>query len=216
MSLAHVNGHCPLQDKDKDRDKVLKRPHICYVFEKLRVQGYKIWQSCIISASSAHHQCIISISSMHHQHIISALSAHHQCIISASSAHHQHIISKSSAHHQRIIRISSAHHQRIISASSAHHQHIISTSSAHHQCIISESSVHHHTFGVNMFSNNFHIWKHTNVPTHSVWKLMTFDKSVSDNWRYGSCDAAWGPRMCRQSNAVNHPIALQRSQHWAI
>ena len=50
MSLAHVNDHCPLQDKDKDKDKdsdkdkdnILKRHNMCYVFEKLRVQGYQI------------------------------------------------------------------------------------------------------------------------------------------------------------------------------
>ena len=29
-------------DKDKDKDKILKRPNMCYVFEKLRVQGYQI------------------------------------------------------------------------------------------------------------------------------------------------------------------------------
>ena len=52
MSLAHVHTHFPLQDKDKDKDKdkdndkdkdkILKRPNMCYIFEKLRVQGYQI------------------------------------------------------------------------------------------------------------------------------------------------------------------------------
>ena len=54
MSLAHVQDHCPLLDKDKDKDndkykdedkdkdKILKRPNMCYVFEKLRFQGYQI------------------------------------------------------------------------------------------------------------------------------------------------------------------------------
>ena len=28
--------------KDKDKDKILKRPNMCYIFEKLRVQGYQI------------------------------------------------------------------------------------------------------------------------------------------------------------------------------
>ena len=54
MSLAHVQDHCPLldqdkdkdndkyKDKDKDKDKILKRPNMCYIFEKLRVQGYQI------------------------------------------------------------------------------------------------------------------------------------------------------------------------------
>ena len=32
------------KDKDKDKDKVLKRPNICYIFEKQGVQGYQIWQ----------------------------------------------------------------------------------------------------------------------------------------------------------------------------
>ena len=27
---------------EKDKDKILKRPNICYIFEKLRVQGYQI------------------------------------------------------------------------------------------------------------------------------------------------------------------------------
>jgi len=30
------------KDKDKDKDKILKRPNMCYVFEKLRFQGYQI------------------------------------------------------------------------------------------------------------------------------------------------------------------------------
>ena len=30
------------KDKDKDKDKILKRPNMCYIFEKLRVQGYQI------------------------------------------------------------------------------------------------------------------------------------------------------------------------------
>ena len=95
------------QRRDKDKDKILKRPNMCYIFEKLRDQGYQIWHWCIISASSAHHQFIISASSAHHQRIISASSAHHhQCIISASSDHHQHIISASSVQHQRIINAS--------------------------------------------------------------------------------------------------------------
>ena len=81
------------RDKDKDKDKVLKRPNMCYIFEKLRVQFDT-------QASSAHHQCIISSSSVHHQRIISPSPVHHQRIISASSAHHQRIISASSAHHQ--------------------------------------------------------------------------------------------------------------------
>ena len=44
MSLAHINTYCPLQDKDKDKDKdkMLKRPNICYAFEKQGVQGYQI------------------------------------------------------------------------------------------------------------------------------------------------------------------------------
>ena len=58
MSLAHFNTYCPLQDKDnykhkdkdkdkdkdsdKDKDNILKRHNMCYVFEKLRVQGYQI------------------------------------------------------------------------------------------------------------------------------------------------------------------------------
>ena len=56
MSLAHFDTYCPLQDKDKYKDKdkdkdtdkdkykdkIDKRPNICYVFEKLRVQGYQI------------------------------------------------------------------------------------------------------------------------------------------------------------------------------
>jgi len=58
MSLAHFDTYCPLQDKDKykykdkykdkDRDKdkykdkIIKRPNICYVFEKLRVQRYQV------------------------------------------------------------------------------------------------------------------------------------------------------------------------------
>ena len=54
MSLAHVEDHYPLLDKDKDKDndkhkdkendkdKVLKRPITCYVFEKQGVQGYQI------------------------------------------------------------------------------------------------------------------------------------------------------------------------------
>ena len=28
--------------KDKDKDKVLKRPNMCYIFEKQKVQGYQI------------------------------------------------------------------------------------------------------------------------------------------------------------------------------
>ena len=52
MSLAHVDTYSPLQDKDKDKgkdkdkdkdkDKIHKRPYMCYIFEKLRVQGYQI------------------------------------------------------------------------------------------------------------------------------------------------------------------------------
>ena len=56
MSLAHVDTYCPLQDNDKDthkdkdkdkdkgkdKDKINKRPYMCYIFEKLRVQGYQI------------------------------------------------------------------------------------------------------------------------------------------------------------------------------
>ena len=40
---AH-DTHCQLQDKDKDKDKdkIPKRPNMCYIFEKLRVQGYQI------------------------------------------------------------------------------------------------------------------------------------------------------------------------------
>ena len=30
------------KDKDKDKDKVLKRPDMCYIFEKQKVQGYQI------------------------------------------------------------------------------------------------------------------------------------------------------------------------------
>ena len=30
------------KDKDKYKDKILKRPNMCYIFEKLRVQGYQI------------------------------------------------------------------------------------------------------------------------------------------------------------------------------
>ena len=30
------------KDKDDDKDKILKRPYMCYIFEKLRVQGYQI------------------------------------------------------------------------------------------------------------------------------------------------------------------------------
>ena len=85
--LAH-DTHCQPQDKDKYKDKdktkennkFFKRPNMCYIFEKLRVQGYQIWHSCIISASSVDHQCIISVSSVHHHCIISASSAHHQRI----------------------------------------------------------------------------------------------------------------------------------------
>ena len=28
------------KDKDKDKDKVLKRPNMCYIFEKQKVQGW--------------------------------------------------------------------------------------------------------------------------------------------------------------------------------
>ena len=28
------------KDKDKDKDKVLKRPNMCYIFEKPKVQGW--------------------------------------------------------------------------------------------------------------------------------------------------------------------------------
>ena len=35
------------KDKDKDKDKILKRPNICYIFEKLRVQGCQIWHSYV-------------------------------------------------------------------------------------------------------------------------------------------------------------------------
>ena len=28
------------KDKDEDKDKINKRPYMCYIFEKLRVQGY--------------------------------------------------------------------------------------------------------------------------------------------------------------------------------
>ena len=44
---AH-DTHCQLQDKykdkdnDKDKDKILRRPNMCYIFEKLRVQGFQI------------------------------------------------------------------------------------------------------------------------------------------------------------------------------
>ena len=30
------------KDKDKDKDRILKRSNMCYIFEKLRVQGYQI------------------------------------------------------------------------------------------------------------------------------------------------------------------------------
>ena len=30
------------KEKDKEKDKILKRPNMCYVFEKLRFQGYQI------------------------------------------------------------------------------------------------------------------------------------------------------------------------------
>ena len=30
------------KDKDNDKDKVLKRPNMCYIFEKQKVQGYQI------------------------------------------------------------------------------------------------------------------------------------------------------------------------------
>ena len=63
---AH-DTHCQLQDKDKDKDKILKIPNMCYIFEKLSVQGYQIWHSCIISPSWVHHECTISASSAHHQ-----------------------------------------------------------------------------------------------------------------------------------------------------
>ena len=74
MSLTHVHYHCPLLDKDKDKDKdkgkILKRPNICYIFEKRRVQGYQIWHLCIISISSVKHQRIISASSVHHRQCV--------------------------------------------------------------------------------------------------------------------------------------------------
>ena len=63
--LINPNDH--LKTKTKTKNKVLKRPIICYIFEKQGVQEYQIWYSCIISASSVHHQCIITASSMHQQ-----------------------------------------------------------------------------------------------------------------------------------------------------
>ena len=30
------------KEKDKDKDKVLKRPNMCYIFEKQEVQGFQI------------------------------------------------------------------------------------------------------------------------------------------------------------------------------
>ena len=30
-------------DKDKDKDKSAENINICYIFEKLRIQGYQIW-----------------------------------------------------------------------------------------------------------------------------------------------------------------------------
>ena len=30
------------KDNYKDKDKILKRPNTCYIFEKLSVQGYQI------------------------------------------------------------------------------------------------------------------------------------------------------------------------------
>ena len=30
------------KDKEKDKDKVLKRPNMCYIFEKQKVQGFQI------------------------------------------------------------------------------------------------------------------------------------------------------------------------------
>ena len=53
MSLPH-DTHCHFEDKDKDR--MLKRPNICYVFEKQGVQGYQIWHSQ--TASRLHPDCI--------------------------------------------------------------------------------------------------------------------------------------------------------------
>ena len=35
-------GKDKYKDKDKDKDKVLKRPNMCYIFEKQKVQGYQI------------------------------------------------------------------------------------------------------------------------------------------------------------------------------
>ena len=30
-------------DKDKDKDESAENLNICYIFEKLRIQGYQIW-----------------------------------------------------------------------------------------------------------------------------------------------------------------------------
>ena len=57
--------------KRKTKTKFSKDPTWAIPFEKLRVQGYQIWHSCIKSASSVHFQCIISASSVHHRCIIS-------------------------------------------------------------------------------------------------------------------------------------------------
>ena len=39
--LAH-NTHCQREDIDKDRDRMLRIPNTCYIFEKQGVQGYQI------------------------------------------------------------------------------------------------------------------------------------------------------------------------------
>ena len=31
------------KDKDKDKDESAENLNICYIFEKLRIQGYQIW-----------------------------------------------------------------------------------------------------------------------------------------------------------------------------
>ena len=51
------------KDKDKDKDKVLKRPNMCYIFEKQRVRGYQIWHSQ--TASRPHPQRIQTASTPH-------------------------------------------------------------------------------------------------------------------------------------------------------
>ena len=42
LLVESVTGHPQGLDKDKDKDKMLKRPNICYAFEKQGVQGYQI------------------------------------------------------------------------------------------------------------------------------------------------------------------------------